>query len=146
MVSLWYNNAIKIIQRYNKYILLLYFYCVINFVLLLLYVLLLLLYVLDFDCHDDVIQGVSWSLDGSLLITSCKDRLVRLFDPRSNDNSAVQVFISIYLWYTHPNQIVNRNDPNSAKLRVVSSCCENIAYYNMVRLRILDSKVQDYKA
>ncbi|XP_067943788.1 coronin-7-like isoform X2 [Watersipora subatra] len=44
----------------------------------------------DFDCHDEVIQGASWSLDGSCIMTTAKDRIVRLFDPRSNNSSAVQ--------------------------------------------------------
>ncbi|XP_060530155.1 coronin-7 isoform X2 [Cylas formicarius] len=34
--------------------------------------------------HDEVIQSVSWKQDGTLLGTSCKDKQVRIFDPRAN--------------------------------------------------------------
>lgn len=34
--------------------------------------------------HPDVIQSLSWKLDGTLLTTSCKDKVVRIIDPRSN--------------------------------------------------------------
>lgn len=33
--------------------------------------------------HPDVIQSVSWKQDGTILATSCKDKMVRIFDPRS---------------------------------------------------------------
>ncbi|XP_076251127.1 coronin isoform X1 [Rhynchophorus ferrugineus] len=35
--------------------------------------------------HDDVIQSVSWKRDGTLLATSCKDKQVRIIDPRSEN-------------------------------------------------------------
>lgn len=38
-------------------------------------------------CHSDhpeVIQSLSWKLDGSLFSTSCKDKIVRIIDPRSS--------------------------------------------------------------
>ncbi|XP_031625117.1 coronin-7 isoform X2 [Contarinia nasturtii] len=34
--------------------------------------------------HPDVIQSLSWKLDGTLMTTSCKDKVVRIVDPRSN--------------------------------------------------------------
>lgn len=34
--------------------------------------------------HPDVIQSLSWKADGTLLTTSCKDKVVRIIDPRSN--------------------------------------------------------------
>lgn len=34
--------------------------------------------------HPEVIQSLSWKLDGSLMTTSCKDKVVRIIDPRSN--------------------------------------------------------------
>jgi coronin-1B/1C/6 len=34
--------------------------------------------------HTELIQGVSWNYDGSLLVTTCKDKKIRVFDVRSN--------------------------------------------------------------
>ncbi|XP_063979618.1 coronin-7 isoform X3 [Diachasmimorpha longicaudata] len=34
--------------------------------------------------HSEVIQSVSWKYDGSLLATSCKDKQVRIIDPRGS--------------------------------------------------------------
>ncbi|XP_053558668.1 coronin-2A isoform X2 [Bombina bombina] len=34
------------------------------------------------DCHKDVIVSMSFNTDGSLLATSCKDRKIRIIDPR----------------------------------------------------------------
>lgn len=34
--------------------------------------------------HPDVIQSLGWKLDGTLMTTSCKDKFVRIVDPRSN--------------------------------------------------------------
>ncbi|XP_055297262.1 coronin-7 isoform X7 [Sitodiplosis mosellana] len=34
--------------------------------------------------HPDVIQSLNWKLDGTLMTTSCKDKMVRIIDPRSN--------------------------------------------------------------
>uniref|UniRef100_A0A3B4B5Z9 Coronin n=1 Tax=Periophthalmus magnuspinnatus TaxID=409849 RepID=A0A3B4B5Z9_9GOBI len=36
------------------------------------------------DMHPDVIFSVSWSRNGSLLCTACKDKKVRVIDPRKN--------------------------------------------------------------
>ncbi|XP_039279272.1 coronin-7 isoform X1 [Nilaparvata lugens] len=33
--------------------------------------------------HGDVIQSVSWKKDGRLMVTSCKDKQLRILDPRS---------------------------------------------------------------
>ncbi|XP_023703950.1 coronin-7 isoform X3 [Cryptotermes secundus] len=37
--------------------------------------------------HSDVIQSLSWKKDGTLLATSCKDKQVRILDPRLPANS-----------------------------------------------------------
>ncbi|KAM4808719.1 coronin-2A [Rhinophrynus dorsalis] len=34
------------------------------------------------DCHKDVVLSLSFNTDGSLLATSCKDRKIRIIDPR----------------------------------------------------------------
>uniref|UniRef100_A0A671RLL1 Coronin n=1 Tax=Sinocyclocheilus anshuiensis TaxID=1608454 RepID=A0A671RLL1_9TELE len=39
--------------------------------------------------HEDQLQGLAWKEDGSLLASSCKDKKLRLFDPRAQP-SAVQ--------------------------------------------------------
>ncbi|XP_034075452.1 coronin-7-like isoform X1 [Gymnodraco acuticeps] len=39
--------------------------------------------------HGDQLQSLSWKRDGSLLATSCKDKMLRVFDPRAQ-TTAVQ--------------------------------------------------------
>jgi coronin-1B/1C/6 len=34
--------------------------------------------------HTDIVQSVDWNENGSLLVTTCKDKKVRLLDPRQN--------------------------------------------------------------
>ncbi|CAG2164697.1 unnamed protein product [Oppiella nova] len=43
------------------------------------------------DCHPDVIHSMSFNRDGSLLATTCKDKILRIIDPRSGEvvNSGV---------------------------------------------------------
>ncbi|XP_069703216.1 coronin-7 isoform X2 [Periplaneta americana] len=41
--------------------------------------------------HSDVIQSLSWKKDGTLLATSCKDKQVRILDPRLPANIFVHV-------------------------------------------------------
>ena len=36
------------------------------------------------DLHTDVVQSVTFNWDSSLFATSCKDKLLRIFDPRTN--------------------------------------------------------------
>ena len=35
------------------------------------------------DCHQDVILSMSFNTNGSLLATTCKDRKIRVLDPRA---------------------------------------------------------------
>lgn len=42
------------------------------------------------DMHPDVIFSVSWSRNGSLLCTACKDKKVRVVDPRKKKIVAVR--------------------------------------------------------
>lgn len=34
--------------------------------------------------HPEVIQSLSWKQDGTMLSTSCKDKMVRILDPRAS--------------------------------------------------------------
>ncbi|KAJ1566279.1 Coronin-2B, partial [Cladochytrium tenue] len=34
--------------------------------------------------HTELIQGITWSYDGALAVTTCKDKRIRVFDVRSN--------------------------------------------------------------
>lgn len=47
----------------------------------------------DFSKHGDQIQNISWKGDGSLLVTTSKDRKIRIIDPRAN--SVAQVGIDV---------------------------------------------------
>lgn len=45
---------------------------------------------LGYNDHGDVVQSLSWKQDGQLLVTSCKDKQLRVIDPRCNSaNGAV---------------------------------------------------------
>ena len=44
----------------------------------------------EFDgFHSDLIYSLSWNYDGSVLATSCKDKKIRLIDPRKEEIIAV---------------------------------------------------------
>ncbi|CAH0770610.1 unnamed protein product [Bemisia tabaci] len=46
--------------------------------------------VFSYNDHGDVVQSLSWKQDGQLLVTSCKDKQLRVIDPRCNSaNGAV---------------------------------------------------------
>lgn len=49
-----------------------------------------MLLVLD-DMHTDLIYNVGWNRNGSLLVTTCKDKKVRIIDPRKQQVVAVSV-------------------------------------------------------
>lgn len=38
-----------------------------------------------FDCHPDVVYSACWNWDGSRLVTTCKDKKIRILDPRSGE-------------------------------------------------------------
>lgn len=60
------------------------------------------------DMHPDIIFSVCWNRNGSLICTACKDKKVRVIDPRKEDIVAVSacfseanglvVFID-FIWY-----------------------------------------------
>ena len=35
------------------------------------------------DCHPEVILSVSWSYNGARIVTSCKDKIFRVINPRT---------------------------------------------------------------
>ena len=35
------------------------------------------------DCHPEVILSVSWNYNGSRIVTSCKDKIFRVINPRT---------------------------------------------------------------
>ena len=39
---------------------------------------------IEIDCHPDLIQSVSWNSNGSRIVTSCKDKKIRIIDVRKN--------------------------------------------------------------
>ncbi|CAB4032372.1 coronin-7 isoform X1, partial [Paramuricea clavata] len=38
----------------------------------------------SFNEHADVVQSITWKEDGSLLATGCKDKKIRIIDPRAS--------------------------------------------------------------
>jgi coronin-1B/1C/6 len=37
------------------------------------------------DCHPEVILTVSWNYNGSRIVTSCKDKILRVINPRNGE-------------------------------------------------------------
>lgn len=37
------------------------------------------------DCHPDVVYSACWNWDGSRIVTTCKDKKIRILDPRSGE-------------------------------------------------------------
>ncbi|KAL3267045.1 hypothetical protein HHI36_011187 [Cryptolaemus montrouzieri] len=64
------------------------------------------------DDHSEVIQSVSWKKDGTLIASSCKDKQVRIFDPRSEKcclnttNSHQSIKDSRIIWLGESNRIL----------------------------------------
>lgn len=44
------------------------------------------------DIHPDVIHSVCWNSNGSLLATTCKDKTLRIIDPRKSQVVAVSAW------------------------------------------------------
>lgn len=49
------------------------------------------------EMHPDVIYNVTWNRNGSLICTACKDKAIRVIDPRKEMIVAVSSFREIYL-------------------------------------------------
>lgn len=37
------------------------------------------------DCHPDIVFSACWNWDGSKLVTTCKDKKIRVVDPRTGE-------------------------------------------------------------
>lgn len=64
--------------------------------------------------HGDVIQAISWKKDGKLLVTSCKDKLLRVIDPRASSqpivnscNSHQSIKDSRVVWLGDTNRVLS---------------------------------------
>lgn len=44
------------------------------------------------DMHPDIIYSVCWNRNGSQIVTSCKDKAIRVIDPRKEMIIAVNIF------------------------------------------------------
>lgn len=66
------------------------------------------------DLHTDLIYSISWNYNGSLFATTCKDKKLRVIDPRS------QQLISVSNWFTQSiTQTIN--DSNKYKITIIFS-------------------------
>ncbi len=59
------------------------------------------------DSHPDVILCMSFNTDGSLLATSCKDKKLRIIDPRSGKVLQVRADVMYRKPYVFGNQCLN---------------------------------------
>lgn len=48
---------------------------------------------LELTSHGDQVQSFSWKMDGSLIASSCKDKIIRIFDVRSKVAAQVEWLI-----------------------------------------------------
>lgn len=76
------------------------------------------------DMHPDVIFSVSWSRNGSLLCTACKDKKVRVIDPRKKkviavSRSAAQGFGA---WMLRVWSNLSQNEPTNMAAQS-DKCC-----------------------
>lgn len=37
------------------------------------------------DCHPDIVYSACWDWDGSKLVTTCKDKKIRIINPRTGE-------------------------------------------------------------
>lgn len=74
--------------------------------------------------HPEVIQAVSWKADGTLLTTTCKDKMIRVIDPRAQESivhtgdSHQSIKDSRVVWLGHQNRILTTGF-DAARLRQV---------------------------
>ena len=40
---------------------------------------------IEIDCHPDIVYSACWNWDGSQLLTTCKDKKIRIINPRTGD-------------------------------------------------------------
>ena len=57
------------------------------------------------DCHPDIIYSCSFNWDGALLLTTCKDKKIRIINPRSGEVFEVSLFHKLELNFTLKIQI-----------------------------------------
>jgi len=54
------------------------------------------------DAHPDLIYSVSWNREGSILCTTCKDKALRVIDPRRGTVLKVSLFIPASIPVSQP--------------------------------------------
>jgi len=47
------------------------------------------------DVFPDLIQSASWNYDGSQIVTTCKDKTIRVFDSRTGEVLQVRAFLAV---------------------------------------------------
>jgi len=50
--------------------------------------------------HPDTIFSISWNRDGSLFATTCKDKCIRVIDPRAGTVVAVSCLLGFLVYKT----------------------------------------------
>ena len=48
--------------------------------------------VIEIDCHPDIIHNADWSTNGDRIVTSCKDKVIRIIDARTGSILIVSNF------------------------------------------------------
>lgn len=48
---------------------------------------------MEIDCHPDIVYSACWNWDGSQLLTTCKDKKMRIINPRTGVVEEVRIAI-----------------------------------------------------
>lgn len=49
------------------------------------------------DCHEDIIYSLAFNFNGSLLATTCKDKMLRIIDARTGQVLRVRILVMFYV-------------------------------------------------
>ena len=86
--------------------------------------------------HEDVIQSLSWKIDGGAMVTTCKDRKVRIVDPRCADAVSLAAEShssnreSLAIWLGASNRILTSGfDSVTTRYFFSSSVCQPLSLH-----------------
>ncbi|XP_022787917.1 coronin-7-like [Stylophora pistillata] len=86
----------------------------------------------NLENHQDVVQSFCWKEDGSLLVTSCKDKKIRILDPRGNSvvvecNGIGGIKDSRVLWLGNTDKVISTGFGQSRTRELVVWDVNNIS-------------------
>jgi coronin-1B/1C/6 len=52
----------------------------------------------EMDCHPDLVYSACWNWDGSQLVTTCRDKKIRIINPRTGEIISVSDKLIKLIW------------------------------------------------